>query len=304
MRQLRYFDALARFGHFGQAAAFCSVTQPALSVQIREMEALVGAPLIERATRQARLTALGEALAPRVRQILRDVDELGEVARAARAPFSGTLRLGVIPTVAPYLLPAMAREIAALHPALDLQPREAITPKLLQDLEEARLDAAILALPHSGLPALAAVELFEEKFILVRPPTEASRPVPGAAQLQEMRLLLLEEGHCFRDQALSFCKISTSRATRNVMEGNSLSTLVQMVGAGLGLTLVPETALPMETRATNLALARLPAPQPHRTIGMVWRGSSPLRGELAEIATIISRIGMETLNQARKLLPA
>lgn len=289
MKQLRYFDALARAGHFGRAAEACAISQPALSVQIREMEETIGAALFERMARQVRLTGLGEAMAPRVRAILRAVDELQELSRVAQGPLSGRLRLGVIPTVAPYLLPAVVTHLAASHPGLDLRPREAVTGKLLADLREARLDAALLALPVSE-PALTEVALFSEDFVLVRPAADADRPVPSAEALPKMRLMLLEEGHCFRNQALALCKLDGA-SPRTVMEGSSLSTLVQMVGAGIGVTLLPEIALAVETRHASVALARLQGPVPGRTIGMVWRRSSPLADRLAEIAQTIARIG-------------
>lgn len=289
MKHLRYFEALARLGHFGRAAEDCAITQPALSMQIRELEEIVGAPLVERAARQIRLTALGEDFAARAREILRAVDELGDLARAARGSLAGRFRLGVIPTVAPYLLPRIIHALAETHPGLDPRPREAVTGKLVADLLAARLDAAIVALPVSE-PALDEVALFDEEFVLVRPPADAGKPVPSAEKLREMRLLLLEEGHCFRDQALSFCKIPPS-APRALMEGSSLATLVQMVGAGIGVTLIPEMAVPVETRSAEVSIARLPEPRPRRTIGMVWRRSSPLADQLAGIAAIVHGVG-------------
>lgn len=291
MKHLRYFDALARLGHFGRAAEDCAISQPALSMQIKELEDLVGAPLVERSTRQIRLTGLGEDFAGRVRDILRAVDELQDLARASQHPLLGRLRIGVIPTVAPYLLPGVITDLQARYPGLDLRPREAVTGKLIVDLLEARLDAAIVALPISE-PTLTEVALFDEDFVLVRPADEATRPVPDAKMLREMRLLLLEEGHCFRDQALAFCNLSAS-ASREMMEGSSLATLVQMVGAGIGVTLVPEMALAVETRSADVALQRLRAPCPSRTIGMVWRKSSPLAAQLRDVAGIVRQVGMD-----------
>lgn len=285
MKQLRYFDALARHSHFGRAAADCSISQPALSVQIKELEELAGAPLLERTARQVRLTGLGERFAARVRDILQAVDELGHLSRAARRPFMGPFRIGLIPTVAPYLLPRIIKGLAVRFPGLDVMPREAVTKKLVTDLTDGRLDAAILALPVTE-PALVEVGLFEEDFLLVRPLADAVRPVPGIEDLREMRLLLLEEGHCFRDQAIAFCRIA-ARPSRDMIEGSSLSTLVQMVGAGIGVTLIPEIAVSMERRSAAVSVARLPAPAPTRTIGMVWRRSNPLAGELEEIAETI-----------------
>lgn len=297
MKQLRYFDAVARSGHFGRAAEACAISQPALSVQIREMEETMGAALFERGPRQVHLTALGAAMVPRVRAILRAVDELSDLSRAAQGRLSGPLRLGVIPTIAPYLLPALVGALAQSHPGLELAPREAVTGKLIAALTEAQLDAAILALPVSE-PSLAEVPLFTEDFVLVRPAAEAGRPVPSAEALPQMRLLLLEEGHCFRDQALEFCKVG-GVTPRTVMEGSSLATLTQMVGAGIGVTLLPEIALPVETRSAPVSVARLAAPAPSRRVGLVWRRSSPLAAQLAGVAAVIAEVGTALRDRAK-----
>ena len=287
LKQLRYFEALARTGQFGRAAEDCAVTQPALSMQIKELEAQLGAPLVERGARQVRLTALGHQFALRAREILRSVDDLGELARAESDQFSGPLRIGVIPTVAPYLLPGFIQALGRHFPALDPIPRETVTGRLIGDLLESRLDIAIVALPVSE-PALHEEPIFDEEFVLVRPRSDGGKPVPSAENLQHMRLLLLEEGHCFRDQALSFCKLP--QAPRGLMEGSSLSTLVQMVGAGIGVTLIPEMAVGVETSHADVAVDRLPGPRPFRTIGMVWRKSNPLSGRFARIARTLAEI--------------
>ena len=289
MKHLRYFDALARAGHFGRAAEACAITQPALSIQIKELEAMLGAPLVERAVRHIHLTPLGEDFAKRANDILRSVDELEDLARAAQGAFAGRLRVGVIPTVAPYLLPEMIKIVMGRFPALDLRLREAMTEVVIEDLLESRLDMAIVALPISE-PALREFALFEEEFVLVRPEAEAEKPVPSPKQLLEMRLLLLEEGHCFRDQALSFCQASGSEP-QNLMEGSSLSTLVQMVGAGLGVTLIPEMALPLETRSAAISVCRFPDPRPTRSIGMVWRKTNPLQDQLIQIGGVVRASG-------------
>lgn len=296
MKHLRYFDALARFRHFGRAAEASAISQPALSVQIRELEELIGSPLVERGSRQIRLTVLGEEFAERARKILHLVDDLGDLARAAGDPLSGRLRLGVIPTVAPYILPEVIKILGQRFGGLDPRPREAITGRLIADLLEGRLDAAVVALPISE-PALEEIALFEEEFVLVRAAEDAQKPVPSSDKLLEMRLLLLEEGHCFRDQALSFCKIATA-PPRDLMEGSSLSTLVQMVGAGIGVTLIPEMAVAVETRSSDVAISRLAEPRPHRTIGMVWRKTNPLSRSYTEVAEIVREVGLRKLLQA------
>jgi LysR family hydrogen peroxide-inducible transcriptional activator len=285
LRHLRYFEALAQHGHFGRAAEACAVSQPALSVQMKELEEIVGAPLIERGPRRLRLTSLGEAFLARARDILRGVEELGELARASLAPLTGQLRLGVIPTVAPYMLPEVIKTLGRRFPGLDLRPREAVTQKLVDDLLGGRLDAAIVALPVSQ-PELHEEPLFAEDFALVRPLSDADKPPPEPGALREMRLLLLEEGHCFRDQALSFCGAGAA-APRDLMEGSSLSTLVQMVGAGIGVTLIPEMAVPVETRSAAVSVARLAQRAPARTIGMIWRRTNPLAEQLAYIAGLL-----------------
>lgn len=290
IKHLRYFDALARQGHFGRAAEVCRISQPALSVQIKELEALLGAPLVERGARRIRLTSLGERFSLRVRDILRSVDELGDLARAAHSPLIGRLRIGVIPTVAPYLLPRIIGILAQHFPALDLRPREAVTQKLLEDLREGRLDAALVALPISE-PELAEVDIFKEEFVLVRAQADAMRPVPNAETLRTMRLLLLEEGHCFRDQALSFCRL-TPGMPRDLMEGSSLTTLVQMVGAGIGVTLIPQMAVAIETRSAAVSVSRLPLPRPSRTLGIVWRRANPLAPQLADVAEVLRAAGL------------
>jgi LysR family hydrogen peroxide-inducible transcriptional activator len=285
LKQLRYFEALARHGHFGRAADACAISQPALSMQIRELEEALGSDLFERGARQVRLTGFGEEFALRVRGILRAVDELGDMARASRDRLVGRLRIGVIPTVAPYLLPAIIADLTRSHAGLDLHLRETITPKLLQELAEGRLDAAIVALPVSE-PSLTEVALFSEEFVLVRPASEAGTAVPDREMLREMRVLLLEEGHCFRDQALSFCDMKPS-PPREILEGSALSTLVQMVGAGIGVTLIPEMAVAVETRSAPVSVAHFPGEPPSRTIGMVWRSSSPLAKQLERIAEMV-----------------
>jgi LysR family hydrogen peroxide-inducible transcriptional activator len=285
LRQLRYVGALARHGHFGRAAEASSVSQPALSMQIKELEDSLGAPLFERGARQVRLTSFGAEFASRARDILRAVDELTDLARASRDRLVGRLRIGIIPTVAPYLLPTIIGNLSRMNADLDIHVRETVTPKLLHELAEGRLDTAIVALPVSE-PSLHEVALFSESFVLVRPAEAAGLPVPNREALREMRLLLLEEGHCFRDQALSFCQLN-SALPRELLDGSSLSTLVQMVSAGIGVTLIPEMAVPVETRSASVALAWFDDPQPSRTIGMVWRRASPLSKQLIQISEVV-----------------
>jgi LysR family hydrogen peroxide-inducible transcriptional activator len=286
-KQLRYFEALARHGHFGRAADACAISQPALSMQIKELEGELGAALFERGARQVRLTGFGEAFALRVRDILRSVDELQDLARVSQEGLVGRLRIGVIPTVAPYLLPAIIGNLTRTYAGLDLHVRETVTGKLIGELAEGRIDAAIVALPVSE-PSLTEVALFAEDFVLVRPGEDEGKPVPNGETLSKMRLLLLEEGHCFRDQALSFCN-RHSALPRELLDGSSLSTLVQMVSAGIGVTLIPEMAVAVETRSASVSVARFENPKPSRTIGMIWRKTSPLASQLLQISEVVRR---------------
>ncbi|WP_449256798.1 LysR substrate-binding domain-containing protein [Bosea sp. (in: a-proteobacteria)] len=298
VRQLRYVEALVRHGHFGRAAEACAISQPALSMQVKAFEEELGVPVFERGGRQLRLTPFGEEVVARGRDILRALDELEGFARASRGGLVAKLRIGVIPTVAPYLLPGLIGELGRLHDGMDLHVRETLTPKLVQELGEGRLDMAIVALPVSE-PSLAEVDLFTESFVLVRPREDEGKPVPSPAALREMRLLLLEEGHCFRAQALAFCDIRQgSMPPRDLLDASSLSTLVQMVDAGLGVTLIPEMAVAVETRSASVSVARFGQPHPSRTIGMVWRKRSPLAPQLHQIADVVRRAA-EALRQGQ-----
>jgi LysR family hydrogen peroxide-inducible transcriptional activator len=266
-------------------------------MQIKEMEEALGGVLLERSARQVSLTKFGEEILQRVREILRSVDELGDFARASRDRLAGRLRIGVIPTIAPYLLPKVIENLARMHPELDIHVRETQTPRLIKEVTEGRLDTAIVALPVSQ-PSLAEVACFSETFLLVRPGRDEGTPVPSHETLREMRLLLLEEGHCFRDQALSFCNMQSS-PPREVLDASSLSTLVQMVGAGIGVTLIPEMAVGVETRSASVSVAHFKNPQPSRTIGMVWRKTSPLAGQLLQISEVVC-LAADALREQRE----
>lgn len=291
LKQLRYFDALARHRHFGRAADASSISQPALSLQIKELERMFGVPLVERSAPKIRLTPVGEDFITKGRQILLAVEELEDLVRASNGPLAGRLRLGIIPTVGPYLLPEILLALSARYPELELEVRESMTKALIDDLSEGLLDLAVVALPISE-PNLMEFPLFEEEFALVRPMGDAEKPIPSPKLLRTMRLLLLEEGHCFRDQALSVCQISEAQP-RQLMEGSSLSTLVQMVGAGMGVTLIPEIAINLEARSTDVSIVKFPKPAPTRTIGMVWRTTNPLSDQLAQIGEIVRGVGQK-----------
>lgn len=291
LKQLRYFEAVSRHLHFGMAADACAISQPALSMQIKELETAIGAALFERSARQVRLTTFGEQFGQRAREILRAADDLSDLARANGDRLNGRIRLGVIPTIAPYLLPTLIKNMRTDNGELDLQVRETLTPRLVQELSDGRLDLAIVALPL-GEKAFEEVPLFSEEFVLIRPLSDAGNPVPKADALSDMRLLLLEEGHCLRDQTLAYCSMRTAQAVGG-LDGSSLSTLVQMVGAGMGVTLLPEMAIGVETRAAAVDVARFAGRGPTRTIGLIWRKTNPLAAQFATIAEIVRQSAIE-----------
>lgn len=289
LRQLRYFDAVARSGHFGAAAEQCAVTQPALSMQIQELEKSLGIPLLERGRKGVTLTAGGREIAERAARVLADVRDLVDCARhRGNGDLSGPLHLGVIPSIAPYVLPPLLPLLRAAYPDLDLHLRETQTQQLVRELLDGQLDLLLLALPveHAGIETLA---LFEDRFLLAMP---MSRRHPGHVLatpdlLRQDRLLLLEEGHCLRDQALALCNL---RQVDNLdtFGASSLSTIVQMVANGLGMTLLPELSLQLECRHADIRLMRFAEPEPRRVVGLAWRTSSPRKDHFATLGTLIS----------------
>lgn len=291
IRHLRYVEAVARHRHFGKAASACAISQPALSMQVGDLESILGATLFERSSRQIRLTPFGRTFLHKAEEILRSMDELGDIARSANSGIPQDLRIGIIPTIAPYLLPEIIRVVTHRYPQIHLEVRETQTRNLIDELNEGQLDIAIVALPVSE-SNLLEVALFSETFVLVRPRSGKHEPVPDKASLSQMRLLLLEEGHCFREQALDYCSIGRS-SKRQALNGSSLSTLVQMVGSGMGVTLIPEMAVEVETRSADVSVARFAAPAPGRTVGMIWRKSNPLSDRFTEIADVVRAIKPE-----------
>src|SRR5215470_12836500 len=287
LKQLRYFLAVTRTGHFGAAAEQCAVTQPALSMQIQDLEKELGLQLLERGRKGVGLTAGGRDIAVRAARVLAGVRELVDSARHLSDGFSGPFRLGAIPTIAPYLLPQLLPLMRARHPDLDLHLRETQTQRLLEELVDGDLDLVLLALPVEH-PGVETFSLFEDRFLLAVP---ASRPIAKnvratADLLGEDRLLLLEEGHCLRDQALAFCHL---RQVENIdtFGASSLSTIVQMVSNGLGLTLLPELSLELEAKRADIRLMRFANPEPQRIVGLAWRESSPRKRDFAAIGDLI-----------------
>lgn len=287
LRQLHYFDALARLGHFGRAAEACAVTQPALSMQIQELEGQLGAVLFERGRKGVSLTAEGRAIAPKAAQILIDAQDLIDQARHGGRLMSGSLRLGVIPTVAPYLLPTLLPILRASYPVLELQVRETQTAALLAELGDGRLDAVIVALPLDA-PEFEIQPLLEDKFLLAAPRgfRASGEVLVDLEHLRLERVLLLEEGHCFREQALNYCRLLPSGAM-TALGASSFATIVRMVANGMGVTLLPELAARAETRGDEIELLRLPAPEPRRILALVWRKTSPRKQDFTELAAII-----------------
>lgn len=276
LRDLKYLVALADLRHFGKAAEACFVSQPTLSTQIRKLEEELGVTLIERAPRKVMLTAAGQDVVQRARRIVADVDEMKEAARRSHDPASGTLRLGVFPTLGPYLLPHVVPALREAFPQLELLLVEEKSDVLLQRLRDGQLDAALLALPlHDD--QLHAEFLFEEPFVLAAPEGHplAAHATLRMADLADQRLLLLQDGHCLRDQALAACELEGARRNAG-FNGTSLHTLAQMVANGLGVTLMPQMAIDAGIlRGLDVTVHPLAGAVPHRRIGLVWRRSSP-----------------------------
>jgi LysR family transcriptional regulator, hydrogen peroxide-inducible genes activator len=290
LKQLRYFDAVARFGHFGRAAEYCAVTQPALSMQIQQLEGELGLQLLERAPRGVRLTAEGREVAQRAARVLQQVRDIGEFARQRAGRLSGALHLGVIPSVAPYLLPPLLPELRRQYPGLDLHIRETQTQALLQQLTEGVLDVLLLALPVKQT-GVETMPLLEDKFLLALPRSYSTKKRVRATTdlVKHDRLLLLEEGHCLRDQALTFCQLRQVDSI-DTFGASSLSTIVQMVANGLGLTLLPEISIELESRHADIKLMRFAEPEPSRTLGLAWRASSSRRRDFAELGGLIAAV--------------
>ena len=285
LKQLRYFSALAETLHFGKAAKLCHVTQPALSMQIRDLEANLGIVLVERGSSGLLLTQEGHEIAKRAHDILLAVQDLTEVASHHRHPLSGKLRLGVIPSVGPYLLPKILPEIHQTYSELLLNLRESQTDYLIEDLIDGHLDLLILALP-AGPDDVETMALFDDRFFVALPPDHSlsSRVRITQNELKGENLLLLEEGHCLRDQALAVCQTANTDEFR----ASSLSTVVQMVTNGYGVTILPELSLAAEVGSgDDIKVIPFADPIPNRTIGLAWRQSSPHKDEFTEFGEFI-----------------
>lgn len=286
LRQLRYLSALARHRHFGRAAEECAISQPALSMQVRELEREIGAKLVERRPGDIELTEIGTEVSQRAEHILAATRDLVDFARH-REVLAGPLKLGIIPTLAPYVLPRVLPQLQHAYPRLRLEVRETQTKSLIDELSSGSLDVVMLALPVEGAD-LETLALFDDPFLLAVP---ADDPLPARARVgvndvNQRRLILLEEGHCLRDQALAFC--ATRRADQPAGLGaTSLSTVMQMVANGYGVTLVPEVAIDTKVHDPRVKLLRFRDPQPGRSVGLAWRKTSPRARDFEALGDVI-----------------
>ena len=297
LRALQYFVKLADIRHFSKAAAACFVSQPTLSTQIRKLEEELGVQLVERAPRKVMLTPVGEEIAERARKVLDDIEQIRGAARRNVDPADGKLRLGIFPTLAPYLLPHVIPSIRKAFPRLKLQLAEEKTDDILKMLHKGDLDAALLALPidHDGLEVEI---LFSEPFVLAVPDDHplASRTRVSPEDLRGSELLLLEEGHCMREHALEVCTLAGA-SERVDFHATSMETLRQMVAAEVGITLMPLLSVkPPIAETGNVALKPFTNPSPSRTIALVWRSSSALGEFIRSLAPLFRNLPEELLH--------
>lgn len=303
LRDLRYLVALAEALHFGKAAEACHVSQPTLSTQIKKLEDELGVALVERAPRHVMLTPAGRDIAARARRVLAEVDQMRETARRTSDPEAGSVRLGLFPTLGPYLLPHVVPRIRARFPRLELLLVEEKTEAVLHMLRDGKLDAAVLALPlHEDW--LETEFLFEEPFLLAVPEGHAlaGQQDLRLSSLGDQHLLLLEEGHCLRDQALEVCHLAGA-GEKEGFRATSLETLRQMVAAGVGVTLLPMLAVkPPVSPSENIRLLAFRDPPPSRRMAMVWRKTSAMGAFLHELAAVLRDLPPGLLDPPREIL--
>jgi LysR family transcriptional regulator, hydrogen peroxide-inducible genes activator len=294
LRQLRYLSALAKHGHFGRAAEACSVTQPALSMQIRDLERTLGVAVVERRPGDVMLTDVGREIARRGEDVLTASRDLVDFARHRSGLLTGRLTLGVIPSLAPYLLPRILPTLQVRFPELRLELRETQTRQLVEDIKNGALDAAMLALPL-GKPDIDTLALFEDLFLLAVPSGDPRSETMRVAveDIDQSRLILLEDGHCLRDQALAFCATAargrTASAGGTAFGASSLTTVMQMVAGGYGVTLIPQIAADVERRDDRVKFLRLQNPQPGRSIGLAFRRTSPRKADFAALGEVVKQ---------------
>jgi LysR family hydrogen peroxide-inducible transcriptional activator len=295
IKQLQYLVALRRHGHFGKAAEACFVTQSTLSAGLREIETLLGITLVERTRRVVRFTPLGTKIADKAERVLRETEGLADLARAEGQPLTGELRMGVIPTIAPFLLPAMLPRLRREWPNLKLFLREEPSQSACDALHRGQLDCVLLAMPYA-CGEVETAELFEDPLYVAFPKGEAPRAAEvDPSAIDESRLLLLEDGHCLKDHALSACNRPELRADATMM-GTSLHTLVQMVDNGLGQTFVPAMAIESGIlEGTGIVARRLRSRHNFRRIALAWRKSSPREEEFGLLAGTLREIARELI---------
>ena len=289
LKQLQYLVSLQEHGHFGRAAEACFVTQSTLSAGLRELETLIGVTLVERTRRVVRFTPLGDRIAEKARRVLREADELGDLVRAARRPLAGDMRMSVIPTIAPFMLPRILPRLRTDYPDLKLYLREEPSGVACEGLHNGRTDCVLLALPYA-CGEVSVQPLFDDRLFVAFPDGEYT-PCPAsilAADIDEHRLLLLEDGHCLKDHALSACNRPELRAEATML-GTSLHTIVQMVDNGLGVTMLPEMAIMAGIlEHTNIAARPLEADNAIRRIALVWRRASPREKDFLLLSQVLA----------------
>ncbi len=299
LKQLRYLSALSAHRHFGRAAEACAVSQPALSMQIQELEAELGVTLVERRPGEVVFTEIGAEVARRAGHVLAATRDLEDLARHRGRLLTGRLRLGVIPSIAPYVLPKILPPLQARYAELRVELRETVTHVLLKELAEGSLDVVMLALPVDDTE-IDTLRLFDDPFLLAVPSTDR-RPTTlrvGPDEIDRQRLILLEEGHCLREQALALC----SSTRRDVSLGaTSLATVMQMVANGYGVTLLPRVAVDVELRDRRVKLLRFKEPAPGRTVGLAWRRTSPRKPDFVALGRLITEtLGVDEARAARR----
>ena len=286
LKQFRYLEAVVRHQHVGAAAEECAVSQPALSMQIKALEKHLGVQLLERHPKGVKPTDIGLKVTEQAQSVLTSVSDIEAYARHHRGVLTGRLRLGVIPSIAPYVLPSLLPLVRERYPGIELHIRESQTHRLTEELNQGSLDVLLAALPVDAR-GTEQIKLCEDRFLIATPAgfEIKGKLLASAADLKDQNLLLLEEGHCLRDQALSFCQLQQVSGI-NTQGASSLSTVVQMVANGMGVTFLPEISIETETQNRSVRLFRFGDPQPSRTIGLIWRASSPQKRDYVELGKL------------------
>jgi LysR family hydrogen peroxide-inducible transcriptional activator len=296
-RQLQYVVAVAETLGFHRAAERCHVSQPTLSAQVKQLEDVLGVQLFERDRRHVLVTAAGAVVVAHARRVLLEIADMISAAKELTEPLSGTFRIGIIPTIAPYLLPDVVPAVRKRFPKLQLVFREEKTDAVVADLREGRIDAGLLAL-EADIGEWASGHITNDPFVVALPKghplARRKRVAPG--DLEDEKVLLLDEGHCFRAQVLSVCDRAATEETE--LRATSLSTLAQMVSSGAGVTLLPQIAVPVENRRGQLEVRAFTEPAPHRTIALIWRPQSPFGDTFRDLANVF-RSAVQTSRRTR-----